>query len=111
MTQKCQDQQGRGRRNAGQHIQQAAKRRAIRLRQFGRARLRQQGSRMAQLAQRQEGGRMRRLLRADAGKAGAAQRRHGKGAQQRALALGAVRYLEKPIASGDLLAEIERILS
>jgi CheY-like chemotaxis protein len=32
-------------------------------------------------------------------------------AQQRALALGAVRYLEKPIASGDLLAEIERILS
>ena len=35
----------------------------------------------------------------------------GKSAQQRALALGAVRYLEKPIASGDLLAEIERILS
>jgi CheY-like chemotaxis protein len=35
----------------------------------------------------------------------------GKSAQQRALALGAVRYLEKPIASGDLLAEIEQILS
>jgi len=35
----------------------------------------------------------------------------GESAQQRALALGAVRYLEKPIASGDLLAEIERILS
>ncbi len=35
----------------------------------------------------------------------------GKSAQQHALALGAVRYLEKPIASGDLLAEIERILS
>jgi PAS domain S-box-containing protein len=35
----------------------------------------------------------------------------GTGAQQRALALGAVRYLEKPIASGDLLAEIEQILS
>ena len=35
----------------------------------------------------------------------------GKSAQQRALALGAVRYLEKPMASGDLLAEIERILS
>jgi CheY-like chemotaxis protein len=35
----------------------------------------------------------------------------GKNAQEHALALGAVRYLEKPIASGDLLAEIERILS
>jgi PAS domain S-box-containing protein len=35
----------------------------------------------------------------------------GASAQQRALALGAVRYLEKPIASGDLLAEIERILA
>jgi PAS domain S-box-containing protein len=35
----------------------------------------------------------------------------GESAQQRALALGAVRYLEKPIASGDLLAEIERILA
>jgi PAS domain S-box-containing protein len=35
----------------------------------------------------------------------------GESAQQRALALGAVRYLEKPIASGDLLAEIERILT
>ena len=35
----------------------------------------------------------------------------GESAQQRALALGAVCYLEKPIASGDLLAEIERILS
>jgi CheY-like chemotaxis protein len=35
----------------------------------------------------------------------------GDGAQQRALDLGAVRFLEKPIASGDLLAEIERILS
>ncbi len=31
--------------------------------------------------------------------------------QQRVLALGAVRYLEKPIASEDLLAEIERVLS
>jgi PAS domain S-box-containing protein len=35
----------------------------------------------------------------------------GDSAQQRALALGAVRFLEKPIASGDLLAEIERILA
>jgi PAS domain S-box-containing protein len=35
----------------------------------------------------------------------------GESAQQRALALGALRYLEKPIASGDLLAEIERILT
>jgi CheY-like chemotaxis protein len=35
----------------------------------------------------------------------------GASAQQRALELGAVRYLEKPIASGDLLAEIERILA
>jgi PAS domain S-box-containing protein len=35
----------------------------------------------------------------------------GAAAKQRALDLGAVRYLEKPIASGDLLAEIERILS
>ncbi|HJZ48426.1 MAG TPA: response regulator, partial [Roseiflexaceae bacterium] len=35
----------------------------------------------------------------------------GANAQQRALALGAVRYLEKPIASGELLAEIERILA
>ena len=35
----------------------------------------------------------------------------GESAQQRVLTLGAVRYLEKPIASGDLLAEIERILS
>jgi len=31
--------------------------------------------------------------------------------QQRVLALGAVRYLEKPIASEDLLAEIERVLA
>jgi PAS domain S-box-containing protein len=35
----------------------------------------------------------------------------GGEAEQRALALGAVRYLEKPIASEDLLAELERILS
>jgi PAS domain S-box-containing protein len=35
----------------------------------------------------------------------------GEDAQRRALGLGAVCYLEKPIASGDLLAEIERILS
>ncbi len=35
----------------------------------------------------------------------------GGDAQQRALALGAVRYLEKPIASEDLLAEIEHILA
>jgi PAS domain S-box-containing protein len=34
----------------------------------------------------------------------------GSDAQQRALMLGAVRFLEKPIASEDLLAEIERIL-
>jgi CheY-like chemotaxis protein len=34
----------------------------------------------------------------------------GGDAQQRALQLGAVRYLEKPIASEDLLAEIERAL-
>jgi PAS domain S-box-containing protein len=35
----------------------------------------------------------------------------GHEAERRALDLGAVRYLEKPIASEDLLAEIERILS
>jgi PAS domain S-box-containing protein len=35
----------------------------------------------------------------------------GAAAKQRALDLGAVRYLEKPIASGDLLAEIEQILA
>jgi PAS domain S-box-containing protein len=35
----------------------------------------------------------------------------GASAQRRALEFGAVRYLEKPIASGDLLAEIERILA
>ncbi|MBK9710334.1 MAG: response regulator [Kouleothrix sp.] len=35
----------------------------------------------------------------------------GRDAQRRALALGAVRYLEKPIASDELLAEIERILA
>jgi putative two-component system response regulator len=31
--------------------------------------------------------------------------------RERVLALGAVRYLEKPIASEELLAEVERVLA